>query len=418
MDDLIKVKVRSFGLAYLCAHCGMTSIQNLDVASNLEDLVDGRIPSMACATCREPTVAALSSGLAALIQRLPAREVDAALDKFLDKARAESPQALENGLIQRVAPKAKAPGGQARTLYIASALLVLSAAVLVAFGTGMFRAPVRAAVVTEGADPIVAPRPVAKVERPDWVLSDMPMSAFCQDLVNRLMCVGVSAYRGSRDEALVDANEAALDELLFSVGLKISDPFFRDHVVPMYTETRSKALAVLQAADASRTGNDYQQAAAVIRASRKRVIERFRASGGPAVPAQRSDWYWEEYANEEGSGSGGIEELVFVRYDVSLDVIKALVERYGTASTVLGSSVMTAFPALGWSDAGFPGGAMVVSPVGPFSTAGIAAKDVIAAVADKRVTSAAELAGAVEVPGELSLTVRSNGAQKAVAVTR
>lgn len=418
-DDLIKVKVRSFALAYPCATCGMTSTQNLDVATNLEHLIDGRIPAMPCTTCKEPTEATVSSGLSALIRRLPAREVDPARDKFLDKARAEPAQALEDGLAARaVAPKEKAPGGQARTLYIASALLVLAAAVFVAFGLGMFKDRDRAAPVVAGADTIVAPRPVATVERPDWVVSDLPLSAFCHDLVNRLMCVGVSSYRGSRDEALVDANEAALDELLFTVGLKISDPFFRDTVIPMYSETRSKALAALQAADTARTGNDYMQAAEVIRTSRKRVVQLLKASGGPAVPAQRSDWYWEEYASDKGSGSAGTESLVFVRYDVSLDVLKALVERFGTTSTVLGSTVLTAFPALAWGDAGFPGGAMVVAPEGPLATAGIAAKDVISAAADKRVTSAAELAPAAEGTGVLTLSVRSNGAQKSVPVTR
>lgn len=418
-DDLVKVKVRSFALAHPCAQCGMTSTQNLDVAANLEHLIDGRIPSMPCTTCQQPTEATVSSGLAMLIRRLPAREVDPALEKFLDKARAEPAQALEDGLAARpVAPKEKAPGGQARTLYIASALLVLAAAVFVAFGLGMFKDRDRAAPVVAGTDTIVAPRPVATVERPDWVVSDLPLSAFCHDLVNRLMCVGVSAYRGSRDEALVDANEAALDELLFTVGLKVSDPFFRDTVIPMYSDTRSKALAALQAADTARTGNDYQQAAEVIRASRKRVVQLLKASGGPAVPAQRSDWYWEEYAADKGSGSAGTESLVFVRYDVSLDVLKALVERYGTPSTVLGSTVLTAFPALAWSDAAFPGGAMVVAPTGPLATAGLAAKDVISAAAAKRVTSAAEFAALAEGTGELTLTVRSNGAQKSVPVTR
>ena len=94
-------------------------------------------------------------------------------------------------------------------------------------------------------------------------------------------------------------------------------------------------LATLQAVDVDRTSKDYAAANDVVRAARKRVVEILQASGGAAVPAQRSDWYWEEYAMEKGSGT---EVLVFVRYDVSLDAVKALVEKFSTTSTV-GSSL-------------------------------------------------------------------------------
>ena len=164
------------------------------------------------------------------------------------------------------------------------------------------------------------------------------------------MCVGVSSYRPTRDDGIAEATDAALEELVSAVGLKISDPFFRENVMPVYSDVRAKALSALQTADLEPTSEGsaataHAAADDLVRKARKHVVEVLQLSGGAAVPAQRSDWYWEEYARENGKGN---EVLVFVRYDVSLDAVRALVDKYSAVTPVMGSSAMTAFPALAW----------------------------------------------------------------------
>jgi hypothetical protein len=231
-------------------------------------------------------------------------------------------------------------------------------------------------------------------------------------MINRLMCIGVSSYRPTRDEAVAEASDAALDELVSSIGLKISDPFFRRTVVPSYAGPRAKALSALQATDLEQTS-----AAAVdaVARARRRVVEVLRASGGAAVPSQRSDWYWEEYAAKKG----GTEILAFIRYDVTLDALKVLVEKYSATTTVLGSTAMTAFPALAWQSADFTGGAMLTRVAHALSDAGIAGADVVTAVGDQRVSDATSFAQQIEdwKPGAsgIPLTV-STGASPARVV--
>jgi hypothetical protein len=177
-------------------------------------------------------------------------------------------------------------------------------------------------------------------------------------------------------------------------------------------------LAALQSAELDPTTPAYATAAAAVTSARKRVVEVFRASGGAAVPSQRSDWYWEEY----GAKKGGVETLVFVRYDVTIDAIRALVESYAQTTPVLGSTVMTAFPALAWQDASFAGGAIVTKVGRAFADAGIAAQSVVTAVDDAHVTDAAGLRRHLEdakAADHVTLTVKSgNAAARAVELRR
>jgi hypothetical protein len=211
-------------------------------------------------------------------------------------------------------------------------------------------------------------------------------------MINRLMCIGVSSYRPTRDEAVAEASDAALEELVNSIGLKISDPFFRETVMPGYAGPRAKALSALQAGDLEQTSPAYAAAADAVARARRRVAEILRASGGAAVPSQRSDWYWEEYAAKKG----GTETLVFVRYDVTLDALKVLVEKYSATTTVMGSTATTAFPALAWLDADFTGGAMLIRVAHALSDAGIAGSNVVMAVGDQRVSDATSFARRLE----------------------
>lgn len=412
-----KLKVRTFALEYLCPSCNTVGSAMVDVAEHLEQLTEGMVPTAYCPTCKSGLVARTADST--LLRRLPAREHDAVLDAFLAKARGAPVDKLEDCLVARAARPAAAAGGVSRGVYVGSAVAALAVAGL---AVGLFlwkqRGEVPAAPATPA--PAVAPPAGPAFQRPEWIMSDVPSSAFCQDMINRLTCVGVSPYRRTKEEAASDANDAALEELVNAIGLKISDPFLRDGVLPGCSEARAKALSALQAVDTDRAGAAYAAADDVVRKARRRVVEVLRASGGAAVPARRTDWYWEEYAVAKGSGT---EFLAFVRYDVSLDAVKALVDKYSAATAINGASVVTAFPGLAWQYADFAGGAMVSKPGGPLAGPGFAAQQLITAVGDQHIVDATGLAKRLEEwkPGSpgLSLTVKTgSAAPQAIEIKR
>jgi len=408
-----KLKIRTFALPYDCLRCETTTAHMVDVAENLEQLVVGTAPSARCATCGSSLVAIPSPDQIAFMRCLPARDRDPALDKFLAAVRSEPSTKLENCLVagaQRL-PQAP-PAGPRRILYVAAglAMLILGGLAAVTLGLWKQRGELNAVASSQGA--VVAPRPAAPTfERPAWIMSDVPSSAYCHDMINRLMCIGVSSYRSTRDEAVAEASDAALEELVSAVGLKISDQVFRETIITGYAGARAKALSALQAAELDQTSPAYAAADDVVTKARKRVVEILHASGGAAVPSQRSDWYWEEYAAKKG----GTEALVFVRYDVTLDAVKALVDKYSAATPVNGSTAMTAFPALAWQYADFTGGALLTKVGHPFADAGVAAQSVVMKVGDQRVGDAIGFARRFEewrqqTEGDLALTVKTGDA--------
>ncbi|MDB4961825.1 MAG: hypothetical protein JWP01_1824 [Myxococcales bacterium] len=412
-EDLsTKLKVRSFAVNYDCATCNKTTSKMVDVAENLEQLVMGVAPAGRCQTCKAPLSASLTSGQVALMRALPARERDVVLDKFLTSMREMPADKLENALALKSQEAAK-PAETVPAVPLVWGLLALLIAGLAVVGVVVWKdkkQPVQ--VVTTTQTPVADTPQKPAFARPDWIMSDVPSSAYCHDVINRLMCVGVSSYRPTRDEAVGEANDAALEELVSAIGLKIVDPAFQDTVIAGYSSARAKALSALQAAEIDRTADTkgaaaYAAAGEIVRNARKRVAETLQASGGVAVPTQRTDWYWEEYAGD----SGKKETLVFVRFDVSLDSMRALVEKYATATPVAGSTVMTAFPALAWQYPDFAGGAYLTKVGKSFAEAGIAPQQIVVAVGDQPVKDATSFARrldeAAKGAGELTLVVKA-----------
>jgi hypothetical protein len=405
-EDLeTKLKIRTFALQYLCPSCNTVGSAMVDVAEHLEQLTEGMVPTAYCPTCQSSLVARTADS--ALLRRLPAREHDAILDAFLAKARALPPDKLEDCLAARPIKRPTEPGGVPRSVYIGSALAALAIAglaVAVFFG----RQPTSTTPAQPASAPVVPPTAGSAFQRPEWIMSDVPSSSFCQDMLNRLVCIGVSSYAKTKEDAASDANDAALEELVNAISLKITDPVLQSGVLPGYSEARSKALSALQAVDTDRRSAAYAAADDAVRKARHRVVDVLRASGGGAVPARRSDWYWEEYAVQNG---GGTEFLVFVRYDVNLDAVKALAERYTAPTAIGGAQAVTAFPGLAWQYAEFAGGAMVTKPGGALAGA-IAAQSIVTAVGDQRVVDAGALARRIEdtKTGQLSLMVSTGGA--------
>ena len=420
-DDLRdKLKVRSFAQPFECGTCGSRTMQLIDVAELLEELVQGVIPGR-CPSCRSSLAVRTIGELDAVVRALPARDRDVALDAFITRMREVPSDQLENCLIAAPTKLPPAPPSPNRGIYAAIGLGVVVLGVGVVAAT-RYLGPRENSKTTVG--PQTTPQPRPAFSRPDWIMSDVPASAYCHDMINRLMCVGVSSYRPNKDDGVSEATDAALEELVSSVGLKVTDAFVKDTIINSYGEVRTKTLSALQAADLDRATDPHAASAfaaadEAVRKARRRVVEVLQSSGGAAVPAQRSDWYWEEYARETGKGT---EFLVFVRFDVSLEQQRALVEKYSSSSTVLGSTVVTAFPALAWLHPGFTGGAFVEKVGGAFAAAGIPGQSIVTAVGEKRIADAPQLAHQVEDAAkgaELKLTVQvGDSAGQTVAIKK
>jgi DNA-directed RNA polymerase subunit RPC12/RpoP len=412
-----KLKVRTFALPYDCLRCETTMAHMVDVAENLEQLVVGTPPTARCATCGSSLVAIPSADQIAFMRCLPARDRDTALDKFLATVRGVPSTKLENCLVAIPPKLPRAPVGAQRVMYVALglAMLILGGLAAVALGLWKQRGEPTSVAGNQGA---VIARPPPTFERPAWIVSDIPSSAYCHDMINRLMCIGVSSYRPTRDEAVAEASDAALEELVSAVGLKISDPVFRETVISGYAGARAKALSALQGAELDQASAAYTAADDMVTKARKRVVEILRVSGGAAVPTQRSDWYWEEYAAKKG----GTEVLVFVRYDVTLDAVRALVEKYSAATPVIGSTAMTAFPALAWQYADFTGGVWLTKVGYPLAGAGIASQSMVMGVGEQRVGDAIGFARRIEewkqATGDLALTVKTGDTPARVVEVR
>ncbi len=418
-----KIKVRTFTLSYDCAHCEKTSTHTIDVADNLEYLAEGTPPTVTCPTCRASLVAALSASQAMFLRTLPARDRDPGLDKFLGKVRTLPTDKLQNCLSPRTADAAatETPSGKL-PLVIGLATTVVAALGVVAFVLWRDRSEARANTVgpTTGSGEPQAPTFV----RPDWVLSIVPSSAYCHDVINRLMCVGVSSFKDTPESGVDEASNAALEELVNSVGLRLTDPYFKQTVIPLYAEVRAKALATLQTAELERKKPEgaaaFTSANDAVRSARQRVVEVFKATGGAAVPTQRTDWHWERYASDPGEAP---ETLVFVRYDINLDAIRALVETYSTSTTQKDLTTITAFPSLAWRFPEFSGGAMVTKAEGSMTAAGLQRDQVITSVGEQRVGDATtftrrlEEARAAKAPFMLTTTT-SDGSAKSIALKR
>jgi DNA-directed RNA polymerase subunit RPC12/RpoP len=417
------LRVRTFTVNYACGACGAKADKVVDVAENLEDLVKGVLPAMRCPSCRLNLTAQTTPALLDVVRALPARDRDPALDAFLGKSRELPTEKLENCLL---APKsvATAQPRSRNALYAAIGAGVVGAAAITLIATRPWRDDAQPPPKGSGesGSAVVPVQPQGPTfTRPEWITSDVAGSGYCRDLINRLMCVGVSSFVVNKDQGLDEASHAALEELTSAIGLKVPDPYFKNSVVPAYADARTKALAAMQLAEINR-GRDpaadlaYVTATDAVRSARKRVVEVLRTTGGVAVPAQRSDWYWEEYTKDVGEGT---EFLVFARFDISLDAVKALVDTYSTPTTVLGSAVTTTFPELAWSRDQVTGGVFVVKPGGALAKEGVKMGDVILEVDAERVGDAIAFSKRVTgAKSDLKLTVLSGNAKSDIKVDR
>jgi hypothetical protein len=348
---------------------------------------------MKCAHCKSPTVCVAPESLLSRLRTLPRVEIGSGLRKFVKEMRDRKPE--------RPQPPKQATGVVGARLGMFTGLVVLAlvaAATLIGVNWYQTREAREAQKelgeaiknVKEGGGGRSFPRPA-------WITSDTPGSSFCTDNVNRLSCVGISPYMELREEARVEATNAALEEMVNTVGLKIVTPTFQQRVRPLYDDSRARALTEFEQARAkSPSGTEYQKALKTLSTARKGVVAALVATGGSAAPTQHAAWFWEEYTKEPGSGT---EFLVFVRFDITVDAINALKATYSDSIDVLGSKIVTVFPGVVWRLPAATNGALVLRSGGALQKLDVAELSVVTAIDGQAVRTASEMARSLSKSG-------------------
>ena len=395
-------QVISFTMPYSCSRCATTASQVIDVGQHYDILKFATPPEMKCAHCKSPTVCVAPESLLSRLRTLPRVDIDSGLRKFINEMRDRKP---ERPAAPKLANATDARLGMFTGLIV---LALVAAGVLIGVNWYQTREARETQKKIEGVLGKVESSQQGAVQRsfarPVWITSDTPGSAFCTDNVNRLSCVGISGYTQSREDGRIEASNAALDEMVNSIGLKVQSESFQDRVRPIYDAPRTKALADFEGVRGNPGSPEYTKAREAMVAGRKAVAEALMATGGSAAPAQQAAWYWEEYNKENGSGT---EFLVFVRFDVSLSAMKSLMIGYSDLVDAGGSKVVTMFPAIAWKAPAATGGALVLKAGGALAKLGVSELSVVTGIGGEPVRTSSDLAS----------KLRKGGAGKVAVVT-
>lgn len=382
-------RVVSFSMPYSCATCANTTSQLIDVDEHHDILRFATPPEMKCAQCKQPTTCVASETLLSRLRSLTKPEVDSALRAFIKKAKKRKPPR------QAAAEEARAGGSSKLMLVVVAGALLTTGGALAynAMTTGELKRRMAAVPPSAGWDA----GPTEK-DRPAWITADTPSFAYCTDLISRMSCVGVSPDSASIDEGREEARNAALEELINAVSIKLDAPLFEEHVRPQFADARRRALLAFDEVRGDRQSAEYERAYAVVQSARRRAAEAAIATGGQAMPVQQSGWYWEQYVD-------GQEYRVFVRYDISLDAVRRLVETYTEPKDVGRGKVVTGFPLLAWAYPTFEGGVQVVESGSKLEDAGAALNSIIESVDGTPVRTAGEMATAFGQGKKKSLSI-------------
>jgi anti-anti-sigma regulatory factor len=362
-------EVVSFSMPYSCPKCATTSSQPIDVAEHYEILKFATPPEMRCPQCKSATVCTAPETLLSRMRTLTRPELDGGLKKFIREARERKP-AKTTVAAPRAAEATSRLGVWLGLIFV---VLLGAAALLVVLVRQQSQS-------TDRGRPTDGPG----FERPTWITADTPLAGYCNDLINRVGCVGVSTYDAKRDAAEAEASSIAVEALANSIALRIDVPAFAQKIRPRYDAARAEALADLERTQADPSSPAYATALGKVRDARQRVAEALRRTGGSAAPQQKAGWFWERYG--EGAES---EYLVFVRYDADNDALRGLVTEYTTVVDAGGARLVTTFPLLAWRVPGSIEGAYVLDP-GPLAARGIAEGEILMEIAGQPVRNALE----------------------------
>ncbi|HET6612863.1 MAG TPA: hypothetical protein VFG83_12775 [Kofleriaceae bacterium] len=387
-EDLSEnVSVISFAMPYSCPKCATTSSRIVDLEEHYDIIKFATPPGMKCTDCKGAMTCVASesllSHLPVLAQNKPS--IDSKLRKFIKEAQQRKP-------AKAIKKEARAPEGMSRGVLLALVgmpVLALAAValMLVYLDHNRQNAAATAQAGTDNGDTV-------RAERPEWITSILPASAYCTTQVNRVICVGVSSFCDELAAGRIEATNAALEYMTLALSLKIEDEAFTKQVIPAFAKTREAALTALDNARDDPKSKAFDAALDVVRNGRARVAAALRQTGGVAVPATATADWWEEYKKQDAPDE--TEFKVWVRFDLSNDAIKLLVDRYTKATAAAGVEAITAFPALAWSHPTVTGGAFVLTTDdGRAAKLGLSPGDVVTAAGDTPIVTAADLAAAL-----------------------
>jgi anti-anti-sigma regulatory factor len=393
-EDLGRARVVSFAMPYACAKCAATAARTIDVDEHFDVLKFATAPEQRCPDCGGSTTCAASEALLAHLGALPRPEVPAEVRAFIageKKRKAAAP-----------APASAAPVAATRVgfapILVAAALAALVAAGVVV-GWTLLRD--RGAAIAGG--PVGRLLARSGEARPAWIGASATSYGSCGDAPGgAAVCVGISSYAATPEDARREASEAALEAAAWRASASIGDPTWKRLVAAAAAPARERALA--------ETGGAHA------RDGRRAVVTALRQTGA-RLPAQVAADYWERY--EAAPGSADTRTLAFARYDLSAADLAALAQPYGAVEKADGLAATTLFPGLAWRDPALRAGAVLLAVEGgPLRAAGLGPGDAILEVEGKPASDAAAVLAAIaaasarlaETGGTLHLVVKSGDA--------
>jgi anti-anti-sigma regulatory factor len=357
--------VVDIALPYVCKACGTGAHQTIQVADHLEVLKFATAPELRCQSCKGEMQCTAPEQAMTILPELPKPHVSKDLEKQIGifKSRKFEKKRLTSGLAQKAETKRS----------VAVPILLSLLLVVVAAGGAVFY--MKSAKEQEpgpyGHGPVVSRSAAAQ---PAWIKPNVsPGAAYCSEDGGGLTCVGVSTVSPSQEDAEDEASDAAIENIAFELGKRITDKQWLATIPPIYTTARDAKLAALNRDPQS------TQARRDVRDGRRAVAHSLRGVT-PAVAR-----YWEAFDARDGR-----RYVAFVQVKLAGGDASKLLEHYVKRHEALGATTVPFFPELAWKYPKVTKGAVVMNlSGGSLQALGVAENSVILAV-DGRDTPDAE----------------------------
>ena len=375
-EDLAgKAQVLSFNMPYRCDKLATTTSFLIDVEQHFDVLKFATPPEMKHEGY--DTVCVASDSLLAHLATLPKPAPDGELRKFIKVA-------IEKTEKRYTAPQPGSPnmvsigggGGKVSTIIAAAAV-----ALLVTAG-GFFVFKMKSGPQFDEKGTLVG---ASEGKPPAWIAK----GDFYREGESLFFVGATPAFTTDQDQAIQEAENAALERTVQELATSIKLGVFIDHVLGQYQPARAKALSDLERAA---VGNDMaalEQARKAARDGRLRVATSFKKTAGAKAPQERAGFYWEKYTTSSGDRYRG-----YVRYAIPKGSFEALLAEYQQSADEQGIKVLTYFPGLAWRHKELDEGAVIVAVAGssPLRLVGLVEGDLIASVEDRVIKSADKFA--------------------------
>ena len=397
-----KVQLLGVVMPYTCPSCRTTGAHHVDLATHYEVIRFATAPELRCPQCKHAMQCQVGEAVMTLLPAMPRPTAPPELIKSIGMLR-ERAIAAGSPARRAVPALGAAPAAQPpRRSSILVAVLVGLLAVVVAAGGYLAYQRAGGHVVAGGLGELASRSARA---RPAWIVQDAASAATCTERSDKaLSCVGVSSVASQQDDAEDEAADAAFEAAAAALAVRITDPTWRQIVLPIYAAARDAKLAAFDREPSSTA------ARRAVREARHTVAQALRSTGGGAVPPAPTGRYWEAY-----QGADGTRYLAFAQVTLGATEQATLIESYVQRVTVLGATALGGFPEIGWRYPRLEGGAVIAGLAGgPLQELGLSEQAVVLAVDGRDVGDAAafarlageEYAGLVARGGTLRLKVQ------------